>query len=316
MLDDLDALRARDSQDFLPRLRALPGSYDGPDGRQPEPYGLLAFGEAGDLAAVAGGWVDGPVVTQGTQFLFAGGFDFGEAATLRTATELAGARPIVVGDEVYDPAYRVAGEPLSVYTYLGYLAHATGHGQAWRDAEARLADLADRVGPEVPTDLNPAKQLAWALWNRVPLLVSTRAWAPMQGLVQQVFARVGKTLAVPTGTHPGAVVSGAFEGRHQLGDDLVGLVVGPEDDEVGLVREVLATRVAQVERLDGADDAPSTGDRVADALVSWYRAVWTASYLALLHSFDPSENPVYQRVRSAASGTPDPQGGGTPDARA
>ncbi len=306
MLDDIDALKARDTQAFLARLASLPGSYDGPDGLQPEPYGLLGFGEAGDVAALAASWVDGTLVTSGTQFLLAGGFDFGEAGALRISSELAGARPIVLGDDVYQPSYRIPSGTLSPYTYLGYLAHATGHTEAWGAADARLRELAPRLAPEVPTDLNPAKQLAWALWNRVPLLVSDRARSPLQGLLQQVFARVGKTLVIPTGAHATAVVSGAFEGRHQLGDDVVGLIIGREGAEVALVREVLATRVAQVESLtsDGAA-LEGLGDGVAEAVVVWYLGLWTASYLALLHSFDPSENPIYQNVRSSADPLPE-----------
>ena len=45
MLDDFDKLSAADESGFLARLWALPGSYDGPDGRRTEPYGLIGFGE-------------------------------------------------------------------------------------------------------------------------------------------------------------------------------------------------------------------------------------------------------------------------------
>ena len=302
MLDDFDALSALDTSGFLSQLAALPGSYEGPDGLQPEPYGVLGFGEASVLAELLSPWVDAPMVGEGTQFLLTSGFDFGEVAALRLNAELAGARPIVLGDAAFEPSYRVAGGPLSPYTHLSYLAHATGHTDALQRAETRLRELVPSLGPEVPTERNPAKAVAWTLWNRVPLLVSSRSRAGLQPLVQQLLARVGKTLAIPTGNHPSAVVAGAFEGRHQLGDDLVGLVLGPEDREVALVREVLGTRVAQVESLTAHAGEPLAGldDPVAEALVVWYLAAWVAAYLALLHNFDPGDSHVYGKVRDSA----------------
>lgn len=302
MLDDFEALSALDTSGFLSRLAALPGSYDGPDGVQTEPYGVLGFGEASVLADLLAPWVDGAMVGKGTQFLLTSGFDFGEVAALRLNAELAGARPIVLGDAAFEPSYRVIGGPLSPYTHVSYLGRATGHGEALQRTEARLQELVTRLGPEVPTERNPAKAVAWTLWNRVPLLVTSRARAGLQPLMQQLLARVGKTLAIPTGAHPAGVVAGAFEGRHQLGDDLVGLVLGAEDREVALVREVLGTRVAQVESLTAHAGEPLAGieDPVGEALVVWYLGAWVAAYLALLHNFDPGDSGVYGKVRDSA----------------
>ncbi len=307
MLDDFEALSALDTSGFLTRLAALPGSYDGPDGVQPEPYGVLGFGEASVLTALLAPWVDAPMVGRGTQFLLTSGFDFGEVPALRLNAELAGARPIVLGDAAFEPTYRVPGGALSVHTHLHYLGHATGHGEVLSAAEDRLRQLLPRLGPDVPTEINPAKTIAWALWNRVPLLISSRARAGIQPLVQQVLARVGKALAIPAGVHPSGVVAGAFEGRHQLGDDVVGLVLGPEDPEVALVREVLGTRVAQIESLNAhaADALEGLDDPVGEGLVMWYLITWVAAYLALLHDFDPGDATVYQQVRDSAEAAVD-----------
>lgn len=302
MLDDFDALSALDTSGFLSRLAALPGSYDGPDGLQPGPYGVLGFGEGAVLAGLLAPWADANLVGQGTQFVLASGFDFGEAAALRLTAELAGARPIVLGDAAFEPSYRVPAGTLSPYIHLSYLGRATGHVEALEAAESRMAELLPRLGPDVPTERNPAKTVAWTLWNRVPLLITSRTRAPLQPLIQQLLARVGKTLSITTGTHPAGVVTGAFEGRHQLGDDMVGLVLGPEDREVALVREVLGTRVAQVESLAAYAGDPVAGleDPVGEALVVWYLSAWVAGYLALLHDFDPGESAVYRRVRDSA----------------
>ena len=301
MLDEPHRLSEGRNGAFFGALGALPGSYDGPDGRQPEPYGLIAFGEAATLAEIVAPWIDARLTPAGTQFLLAAGFDFGEIATLRISLELGGAKPLVIGSDAYEPDFRVPPGTLSTYTYLSYLAYATGHTEALAEAEDAMGRLLVRVVPDVPTNENPAKTLAWALWNRIPLLLSGRSGTGLQMLVQQAFARVGKSLAITAGPHASGFVAGAFEAKHRLGDDVVGLVVGPQDDETGLVREVLATRVAQIEHLEPPDDIPLPADPVAAALVRWYFATWTTAYLARLHEEDAAEAEVYRAVRETAT---------------
>ena len=301
MLDEPQRIADGRNGAFFAELAGIPGSYDGPDGRQPEPYGLMAFGEAATLADVAAPWLDGRVAPSGTQFLFAAGFDFGELATLRISLELGGAKPVVVGADAYDPDFLIEPGSLNTYRYLSYLAYATGHQDALAEAEAAMRALTLRVVPDVPTDDNPAKTHAWALWNRVPLLLSGRAANGLQQLVQQTFARVGKSLTVTAGPHSTGFATGAFEGKHRLGDDVVALILGPEDDETALAREILSTRVAQVEWLEPPTDIALPTDPVAAHLVRWYYATWVAAYLARLHEQDAAEAEVYREVRSSAT---------------
>lgn len=284
---------------FLAELAALPAEYDGPDGLQREPYGLVGYGEAAALARVLSSWVDAPLVTSGTQFILAGGFDFGDAGVLTLSSELTEATVITLGHELPAPDWRVPPGALSSYRYAAYLAHATGHREAFAAACRVMQELAARLGPEHATEHNPAKQLAWALWNRLPLLVTSRASAGLDELVQQVFAQVGKALAVTLGAHPLAVASGAFEGGRQLGDDAV-VVVLEQDAEVALAVEVLASRTAQIERLAALwGELALPEDPGARALVYWYASLWVAAYLALLYRLDPADTAVYEAVRAA-----------------
>ena len=157
------------------------------------------------------------------------------------------------------------------------------------------------MGPEVETARNPAKTLAWALWNRVPLLLSSRADAGLTEALQHVFARVGKSLAIPVSEHPLEVLSGAFEGRHSLADDVVALVLGAEDEEMKLAAEVLGTRVAQLERLDSETlGVPLPDDPAARSLVLWYASLFVAAYLAVLHGMGPEDSAVYSKVGRVA----------------
>ncbi len=300
MLDDLSRLTAADERGFLTRLAALPGSYDGPDGLRAEPYGLTGFGEASALSAALRSWVDAPLVVAGTQFMLASGFDFGELGALKMSLELADAAVITLGYEAYTPDFRVAPDVLSPYIYASYLAYATGHGEALAQAEAVMATLRDQLRPEVETERNPAKTLAWALWNRVPLLVAPKSDAGALNLLQRVFARVGKSLSVSAGEHPLEFLAGAFEGRHNLADDVVGVIVGAEDEEIRLAKEVLETRAAQLEHLRipfGGVGEP-LADPGARALVLWYAGLWVAAYLAFLHEQSPEDSQVYETLQT------------------
>jgi hypothetical protein len=68
----------------------------------------------------------------------AGGFDYGDVAPFKLGAELGGAQVVVLGHDVHDPEWPVPPHAFSPYTYAGYLAHATGHRQAWEEAN-RLA---------------------------------------------------------------------------------------------------------------------------------------------------------------------------------
>ena len=300
MMDATDTLSV--NHEFLTALANLPGSYDGPDGLREEPYGLMAFGEASSLPSVFRSWVDAPLVLSGTQFILSGGFDYGDAAPLKVSAELAGAEVVTLGHGLHEPSLFVEPASLSFYTYASYLAYATGHADDLAEANKTMLELAETMRPEIETARNPAKTLAWALWNRVPLLVASKPQAGLTDLVQRIFARTGKSLVITTGEHPLETLAGAFESRHSLGDDVVGLVLGDEDEEISLAVELLNTRVAQIEHLalpfGGVGAAPK--DAGAHALVLWYVSMWVASYLALLHGLEPADTDIYTALRSAA----------------
>jgi hypothetical protein len=290
-----------DASGFLASLALLPGSYEGPTGIQPGPYGLLAYGEASFLSRTLGNWIDCAVVTSGTQFMLAAGFDFEHLASQALQIELAGAKVIRLGFDAYKPDLEVNPGVLSLYTYVSYLAHASGHAESLTAVERVLLSIRDQCQNSVDTASNPAKQLAWALWNRVPLLLTNKANAGLGEMVQRLLARVGKTLSIALGDHPLEVLCGAFEGRRDLADDVVALVIGREDQEVELAKEVLASRVAQTESLTTLPDVLALKDTAAQTLAYWYLTLWVAAYLALLQASDPANNALYDALREAAS---------------
>jgi hypothetical protein len=296
MLDDLESLKSRDRSGFLARLHALPERLDVPDGPLPAPVRLHATPAAGALAAVLAPWLAAPGAASVAVALPWGSGAVG--LTDGAHAILALGRPSD-GDEaeVHDPRVVALGdEAFAPYSVARYLAFATGRPEAGERLAAVLRSIAAAAHPAAPSETNPAKRLAWALWQRVPLLIGDVA---VQHLVQQVFALVGKAFAVPAGVAPTLLAATAFEGRHALADDLVALLLEPGD---ATLHEVLATRVAQVEALHhGTPWFPeSTGDAVIDALALWYAATWVAAYGALLADLDPGSAGVYDRVVALA----------------
>lgn len=315
MLDDPGTLHARDPQGLLEALLRMP-LRAAEDGRaRAAPIGFEATGPAAVLVPLVAPWVDGRLVVGGTQVLVDGGFAGDDVALWRLTAEAAGSEVVAVGpfDEVAaaapfagaapEPDMVLADGPLAAFAILRLLAHATGRGDRLAAFDDRLGAIATACAATVPTEGNPAKALAWRLHQRVPLLITARGGGALQAWVQQAFARVGKTLAVPTGDHAALVAASAFEARHALGDDAVGLVLGVEDAETALIAEVLATRAAQIERLVlGADGWPEpTGEPVLDAALVAYAATWVAAYGALLADLDPGDDAVYAAVRAAAA---------------
>lgn len=305
MLDDVGTLLARDTKGVLKALQDLPLS-DGPQAAaRPGPIGFDGTGAATLLRPVLQPWLTGRWVERGTQVWVVGGF--GDEALIQARSPGPELELLLVSDHDDEanplrPSVVLPGGAFAPFHLTRLMAELSGREEAVERLGRALATVAAGADPLLPTDRNPAKALAWKLWNRVPLLLSTHGAGAEQGLVQQAFARLGKTLAVPGGEHPLLLAATALEGRHALGDDLVGLWLGDAGSEAHLVEEALASRVAQVEGLRPGDGwlPPATGESVVDAITIWYAAAWTAAYGALLVELDPADEAVYDQARETA----------------
>lgn len=287
MLDDYSR-KEKDTSNLHDVLERLPGSYAGPTRVLSEPYGAVGY-EEGALPLRLTDFIEKSVVGQGTQFLL-GNINDPEGDDLINIAEASGAhiQRVGVSQSLKNLDYLVPTHPLSLYTYTQYLAHATGNSEAAQQADAALQQLAARCTFQIPTEQNPAKQLAWSLWTRTPLLLASRSNAALIGAWQHLLGRIGKTMSVPLEHEPLITLSGGFEARHETGDGRVTLILGSLDEEMKLAQEILDTRIDEVIPVL----APEHLSEYAQNMYLWYLGAWVGYYLALAYDQDPKDTKV------------------------
>jgi Phosphoglucose isomerase N-terminal domain/Bacterial phospho-glucose isomerase C-terminal SIS domain len=302
MLDTFERY-AIDSTWIARALEALPGSYTGPVRALPAPYGIVGFGEGAWPAEFARLWIDQTVVSDGTQFVLAGGQDFGEAEVAAIISEASGSTPYRIGqaapnaqdedsDEDFGVDQIVPASSLSTYTYLQAIAYATNHAASAEAADAVLHELCGQCKTDVHTNDNPAKRLAWSLWTRTPLLLATPEHAQQVWAWHVSIARLGKSMSIPLERNPLTVLSSGFEARHESGDSRIALLIGGLDESLGIAREMLESRVDEVITVEA-----QPGEPYASGLGLWYLGAWVGFYLAILYGVDPKDSSALEHVR-------------------
>lgn len=284
--------------DFVALLSQLPASYDGPRRVYPAPYGVIGLGEGALAAALAETLTGRALTSSGSQFVLASGEAQAAAQDYAQVAEAGGAAVVRAGEgSLSGLAFLVPRGVTGTYHYAQFVAHASGHSAEAEAADALMAELAERCAPHV-TEGNPARELAWTLWTRVPLLLAPEGEGWLGWAWQLLLARVGKSLALTVERDPLYVLSGAFEARHENGDGRVALILGEEDEELSLAREVLATRVDEVQLVP----FPGGEAGYAGRLALWYLGLWTAYYLAERYGVPPEDSPVLRELMRGGEG--------------
>lgn len=286
--------------EFLNLLERLPGSYAGATRPAQAPYAVVGVGE-GTLAAELLRTLNGTNFTRsGTQFVLGSPDAADLGRTYAELAEVAGAavRRISTGGNAAEVDALVPGGALSTYHFAQAVAHATGHADEARAADQAIQELAGRCAPHVQ-DGNPARDLAWSLWGRVPLLLAAPDAEALPRAWQAVLARTAKTLAVPVTGDPLPIVTSAFEARHEQGDGRVAVILGDLDAALGIATEVLETRIDEVIHVPYPDGVEAG---YAGQLALWYFGAWVAAYLAERNGQSPADSPVLTRAQAVLAG--------------
>lgn len=308
-LYDLDTLN------LARQLEELPHSYDGATRALAAPFGVIGFGEGALAAEFSRTFIDEAVTLSGTQFVLAGGFDFGAVDAACVIAEAAGAKVFRMGlgrssvvslsddelsyslddspdNEPRDDFFPVLSGSFSTYTYAQALAYLTNHLDTAERADETLATLRDQCKTEVETSSNPAKQLAWSLWTRTALLLPSSGFAAQGWAWQLSLSRLGKSLSIPVAYNALEILASGFEARHESGDALVALLLGGQDEGLAVAREILETRVDEIIEVPAASP-----EAYAANLGLWYLSCWVGLYLALLYKVDPRDAKPLEALR-------------------
>lgn len=155
---------------------------------------------------------------------------------------------------------------------------------------AVLDELLERMGPGVETDANPAKQLAWSLLGRIPVIYGAGPMAPVARRWKTQFNENAKSWAafepMPEANHN--AIEGSLNPRELADAPFVVEVRDPaEPPEIvaryRVVEELLGERATN--RATVWAEGPSPLARVLSA-VAWGDLV--SVYLAILYQTDPT----------------------------
>jgi glucose/mannose-6-phosphate isomerase len=155
---------------------------------------------------------------------------------------------------------------------------------------AVLDDLLERMGPGVETDANPAKQLAWSLFGRIPVVYGAGSMAPVARRWKTQLNENAKAWAaweaMPEANHN--AIEGSLNPRELADAPYVVELRDPTESEAiaaryRVVEELLGERATN--RATVWAEGPSPLARVLSAVV-WGDLV--SVYLAILYQTDPT----------------------------
>jgi glucose/mannose-6-phosphate isomerase len=155
---------------------------------------------------------------------------------------------------------------------------------------AVLDEVLDRLGPGVDTDANPAKQLAWSMFGRLPVVYGAGAMAPVARRWKTQLNENAKSWAsfeaIPEANHN--AIEGSLNPRELADAPFVIEIRDPTETEsiaarYRVVEELLGERATN--RATVWAEGPSPLARVLSA-VAWGDLV--SVYLAILYQTDPT----------------------------
>ncbi|MDQ4036635.1 MAG: bifunctional phosphoglucose/phosphomannose isomerase [Chloroflexota bacterium] len=193
--------------------------------------------------------------------------------------------------------YRLGGQPRAAIGFgVGLLHELLSRAGLIVDADplgpvvAALEELLERTGPSVETEANPAKQLAWSVFGRIPVLYGHGAMAAVAHRWKTQLNENAKAWAswepMPEANHN--AIEGSLNPR-ELGDALyvIQLRDRSEPTEIAeryrVVEELLGERATN--RSEVWAEGPSALARVLTSVA--YGDLFSV-YLAILYQTDPT----------------------------
>ncbi|MGO9180475.1 MAG: bifunctional phosphoglucose/phosphomannose isomerase [Candidatus Limnocylindrales bacterium] len=162
--------------------------------------------------------------------------------------------------------------------------------QEFVDAAEAVREMAARCEPGVATESNPAKQLAWSLVDRLPVVEAGGFLAAVARRWKTQLNENGKSIAcweeLPEATHNAVVGYEQPETLHER--TFVVLLASPDDHPRVVLRRSLSADLL-AERQVGHEVVVVVGrGRLAQAASAIALGDFTSVYLAILYGLDPT----------------------------
>ncbi len=176
-----------------------------------------------------------------------------------------------------------------------------------RDAVAAGEEAVAMFGPEMPSERNLAKQLAWTLVDRLPVIEASGALSVVARRWKTQLNENGKTAAMaeelPEATHNAIV---GYAQPETIRDHLfVVFLASPHEHARNALRASLSAELLGMAQI-GHQVVPIAGDGpLAQAVAGIVMGDYVSTYLAFLYGLDPSPVEAIAFVKSRMSATAD-----------
>jgi glucose/mannose-6-phosphate isomerase len=175
-------------------------------------------------------------------------------------------------------------------------------------AAAATSVTAERCDPAIPTEQNPAKELAWSLVDRMPVIEASGFLSAVARRWKTQMNENGKTMAVaeelPEATHNAVVGYAQPEALHER--LFYVFLASPSDHPRNRLRAALSTELLAGSRIPH-QVVPVAGEgRLAQACSSVCLGDFASVYLAVLYGLDPTPVEVISRIKERLAEASDP----------
>jgi glucose/mannose-6-phosphate isomerase len=182
---------------------------------------------------------------------------------------------------------------LTLLLLTGLLERAGLLSVAHAEVEAAVQAAEEAVAacrPDVPTERNPAKQLAWALMDRLPIIEAAGFLAPVARRWKTQLNENGKSSAaweeLPEATHNAVV--GYAQPKLLLDHLFVVFLASPADHPRNALRRAASVGLLAAAHIDHQVVTVAAEGRLAQAAYAIVMGDFTSAYLGLLYGLDPT----------------------------
>ena len=170
-------------------------------------------------------------------------------------------------------------------------------------ARSAAASMVGACEPGIPTERNPAKQLAWSLVDRLPVVEAAGFLAPVARRWKTQLNENAKSGAVaeelPEATHNAVVGYAQPEALHERLYYI--FLASPDDHPRNRLRAALSTELLASEQI-GHQVVPLQGEgRLAQACAAIVLGDYVSAYLAILYGLDPTPVEAIAHIKERLS---------------